>query len=216
VDRDTERFLTDLLAQPWAPKRGAAIELGCGTGPILRWLHRRGFTGLGVDVSATAISMARSQSRGLGLSFRRADVCAAAPGKPGTFDLAVDGHCLHCIIDPADRCAFLENARRLLRKNGLFVVLSMCAPANRRELARMFPGQRLIRRVVYVPSDRATGYEGHRIIDGRPSMPTRYLAHWRSILAEIKEAGFAVQLFRYNAPVPGDPSGDLGVAALVL
>lgn len=214
LDRDTEGFLKDVLTQTWAPKQGAAIELGCGTGPILRWLHRRGFTGLGVDVSATAISMARSQSQGLGLRYRRGDLCRRLPAKPGTFDLAVDGHCLHCIIEPADRKAFLENVRKLLKPGGLFVVMTMCAPVNREAFARLLPGQRLIRRVIYVPTDHAPRFEGHRVIQGRPHMPTRYLAHWRNLLSEIRNAGFELRLIRYSAATSEEPSGDLCVAAL--
>ena len=51
VDPDAERFLDDVLAQTWAPRAGRALELGCGTGPMLRWLAERGFRGVGIDVS---------------------------------------------------------------------------------------------------------------------------------------------------------------------
>jgi len=51
---ETKRFLKDVLSQPWAPKGGKAVEFGCGTGPIIRWICERGFSGLGLDISKTA------------------------------------------------------------------------------------------------------------------------------------------------------------------
>ena len=41
---ETNNFLKDVLSQPWAPKSGKVIELGCGTGPILRRVYKRGFS----------------------------------------------------------------------------------------------------------------------------------------------------------------------------
>jgi len=76
ITNDTKRFLMDVLAQPWAPKGGKVIELGCGTAPILRWLCKKKFEGLGVDVSKTAIKMAREQSKGFDIRFKRAEKCS--------------------------------------------------------------------------------------------------------------------------------------------
>jgi len=214
IEVNTVRFLNDALAQPWAPNGGKAIELGCGTGPILRHLCKKGFSGLGVDVSKTAIAMAREQSRGLGVRFKQADVCNYPAGKPRTFDLAVDGHCLHCITRQADRKAFLRTVHRLLRNDGLFIVLTMCAPVDRKKFSDVLPTQKLIGRVIYVPYDRAGEYEGTRTVNGRKYLPTRHLGHWRSILTELRTAGFEPQLIRYNRPAANDPIGDLAVGAL--
>ena len=65
---ETKRFLKDVLSQPWAPKAGKAVEFGCGTGPIIRWVCERGFTGLGFLISKTAIAMAKELKR-RGFSF---------------------------------------------------------------------------------------------------------------------------------------------------
>jgi SAM-dependent methyltransferase len=93
IDADTKRFLSEVLAKPWCPKGGRVIELGCGTGPILRWICKRGFSGLGVDVSRTAIAMAKGQSKGLNIRFKQADICCTGVEGSGKFDLAIDGHC---------------------------------------------------------------------------------------------------------------------------
>ena len=216
IDGDTRKFLVDVLGQRWAPKGGRAIELGCGTAPILRWVCRRGFSGLGVDVSKTAISMARAQSKGLDIRFRRADLCGPSVGKPGGFDLAVDGHCLHCITGREDRRAFLSNTRALLREGGLFVVLTMCSPVDRKGSPNVIRGQKLVDRVVYAPADEVGEYEGARRIGGRDYMPTRYLGHWKSILTELRAAGFEPQLIRFVHATPKDPTSELSVGALAV
>jgi SAM-dependent methyltransferase len=214
IDADTKRFLTDALAQPWGPKGGKVIEFGCGTGPILRWICKRDFSGLGIDVSKTAIAMAREQSKGLNIRFKRADICCIGVERIGKFDLAVDGHCLHCIIRPEDRKAFLKNSFKLLKKRGLFIVMTMCCPADRKIFSN-FKGQKLINHTIYMPYDKAREYEDFLTFDGRDYMPTRKVPHWKSILSEIQKAGFKIKLLRYNeASGQEDPFGCLSVAAL--
>jgi SAM-dependent methyltransferase len=212
---DAKRFLTYVLAQPWAPKDGMVIELGCGTGPILRWICKRGFRGLGVDVSKTAIAMAKEQSKGLNVKFKQADLCRIDTGKTGKFDLAIDGHCLHCIVRPEDRKAFLKNSFKLLRKGGLFIVMTMCSPANREIYSNVSKGQKLINHTIYFPYDKARQYENFITLDGRDYIPTRKVPHWKSILAEIRRAGFQIKLLQYGEAYGQEPFGDLSVAALV-
>lgn len=213
VDREIRHFLADVLRQPWSPRRGRAIELGCGTGPILRWLHGKGFTGMGIDVSRTAIAMAREQSRGLDLRFVQGDVCARRCRRHGVFDLVVDGHCLHCVLAPRDRKAFLENARSLLRPGGVLIVLCMCAPVDRRTLARVIPGQKLVGRLLYVPWEGAHAYEQSRLLGNTWHLPTRHVAAWSSILKEVEAAGFSVQRCLHDRPWGDDPFGTLCLAA---
>ena len=214
IDVDTKRFLVDVLAQTWAPKGGKAIELGCGTAPILRWVCKKGFSGLGVDVSKTAVAIAREQSRGLNIRFRRGDICKLSVDKVGKFDLAVGGHCLHCIIAPKNRRAFLKNTFRLLKKRGLFILMTMCAPVDLKIFSNTCEGQKLIDHTIYAPYEEAMEYEGFRTIGGCDYMPTRYVAHWRNILSEIRKAGFQIKLFRYSYPAGQDPIGSLAVGAL--
>lgn len=214
INAETRRFLTDALAQPWAPKSGRVIELGCGTGPILRWVCKKGFSGLGIDVSKTAIAMAREQSKGLNIRFKQSDLCRRGVEKTGKFDLAVDGHCLHCIIRPGDRKAFLRNSFKLLKKWGLFIVMTMCGPADRKIFSNLYGEQKLINHIIYFPHDKAREYEGFLTFGGRDYIPTRKVPHWKSILHEIRKAGFKIKLLRYNEASGQEPFGSLSVAAL--
>ena len=76
IDSNDRRFLEGVLVQPWAPRSGLVVEMGCGTGPMVRWFCKRGFRGLGVDISQTAVEMGREQSVGHDLVLRQGDVCA--------------------------------------------------------------------------------------------------------------------------------------------
>jgi SAM-dependent methyltransferase len=215
VDAGTKRFLNDALAQLWAPKGGRVIELGCGTGPILRWICKKKFSGLGIDVCKTAIAMAKEQSKGLNVKFRQADLCRIDVGKIGKFDLVIDGHCLHCINSAGDRKKFLKNSFKLLRKGGLFIVMTMCSPTDREALKDRRKDQKLINHTIYMLWDKAREYKDFITINGRAYLPIRKVPHWKSILSEIQQAGFKIKLLRYNeAYGQEEPCGFLSVAAL--
>ncbi len=214
IDSDAKRFLADALAQPWAPKLGRAIELGCGTGPLLRLICKKDFNGLGIDVSKTAVAMAKEQSKGLDVKFKRADICRIDTGKIGKFDLAIDGHCLHCILRLEDRKKFLKNSFKLLKKRGVFIVFTMCSPSDRKIFSKMCEKQVLRNYTIYAQYDKAREYEGLIVLNGRDYIPTRRVLHWKSILSEIREAGFKIKLVRYNKAFGQDPFGTLSVAAL--
>ncbi|MHC4124743.1 MAG: class I SAM-dependent methyltransferase [Planctomycetota bacterium] len=213
-ENDRRIILNDILAQPWAPKSGKAIEVGCGTGPILRSICKKGFTGLGIDISKTAINMAKEQSKSLDIKFKQADICKLNVNGTGKFDLAIDGHCLHCILEPKDRRAFLRNIFKLLKKDGVFVVMSMCSPVDRKAFLQAFKGQKLIDHIIYVPFDKAEEFEGFHKIKGQCYLPTRKVPHWKNILSEIRQAGFQTKLFRYAEPASQAPFGSLSIGAL--
>jgi len=215
IHPEAKRFLAEVLRQPWVAGKGKVIEFGCGTGPMLRWLAGRGFGGVGIEISKTAVSMARAQSKGTGLRFRQADVCGDCGERPGTFDLVVDGHCLHCVTHAADRWRFLANARRLLKPDGVLAVSTMCGPVDRRAWRAKFPMYKLIEGAVYFAMADAERYSDSRKLGERRCTPIRYIGHWKGILAEIKRAGFEARLIRYSGPYEGCPNGTLSVVATV-
>lgn len=210
---ETKRFLNDVLSQPWAPKGGKAVEFGCGAGPIIRWICERGFTGLGLDVSKTAIAMAKEQSDRHNVRFQRGDVCNLNTTRLGKFDLVVDGYCYHCITDPKDRKAFLQTAFNLLKPGGVFVLLSMCAPVEKKHFKQAWKGVKLYRRIVYLPW-KGNYCENMRVFAGQNYKPDRYVAHWKNVIAEVNNAGFDSMLIRYNANNYKDAIGTLTVGAV--
>jgi len=206
-------FLKDVLSQPWAPKGGRVIELGCGTGPILRRVCKSGFSGVGVDVSKTAITMAKEQSKGLDIKFRQGDVCNLNAKSLGKFDLAIDGLCLHCITGAKDRKAYFDNVSKILKDGGLFVLLTMCGPMNRKRFSEACKGHKIAKKVVYVPFEDKS-YGRLTKFNGKTYLPSRYIGHWKEILSEIRRASFTSKLIRYNANNSKDFCGTLTVGAL--
>lgn len=103
-----------------------SMEIGCGTGPIACLLAARGWRVRGIDVSATAIAMARehADARGLSVCFDVADICTL-PVQPDQHDLIVDGHCLHCLAADQDRRKALATVHRLLKPDGVFLIETM-------------------------------------------------------------------------------------------
>jgi SAM-dependent methyltransferase len=215
MDPAVPEFLEKALALDAAPKAGKALELGCGTGPIARWLCGKGFSTVGVDVSATAVEMAKEQSEGLDARFVAGDVCGEFVKIPGRFDLAVDGHCLHCITRAEDRARFFENAHRALRTGGMLVVLTMCAPVDRKAAAEVLGGhQRLMGSIVYAECAALEECEDTRTVGGKPHFPSRYVGHRRDIVKEIRAACFEPVHTSVTDPSSGDPFSTLHLAAV--
>ena len=116
-----------ILSKSHVPKRGRALELGCGEGHLCRLLETRGFEATGVDISGVAIGWAREKAAEASTArYVQADLCAPDVLPEERFDLIVDGNCLHCIIGD-DRVQFLRNARRLLADGGVFFISSLCS-----------------------------------------------------------------------------------------
>jgi len=210
---DTLLFLKDIFRQPWMPKHGRAIELGCGTGPILRWICKKGFGGLGIDISPTAVSMAKEQSKGYPVKFRRGDVCRLDSYRLGKFDLAIDGLCLHCITEARDRKKYLNNVFNILNEGGLFILFTMCDPVDRKLFYHMCKGHKLIGKKIYVPF-HGTRYDHVLTLGEKTCLPSRYIGHWKDILAEVTRAGFELKLIRYNTCHSKDPFGTLTLGAI--
>jgi 2-polyprenyl-3-methyl-5-hydroxy-6-metoxy-1,4-benzoquinol methylase len=210
---ETLAFLKDVLRQLWAPKSGRAIEMGCGTGPMLRWVCKKGFCGLGIDISRTAISMAKDQSKGLHIQFRQGDVCHLDTSGLGKFDLAIDGLCLHCITATKDRKRYLDNVFKILNKGGLFVLLTMCGPMDKKKFHEVCKGHKIVGKTIYAPFD-AKGYGKISRFNGKPYLPSRYIEHWKDILDQVHRAGFELKLIRYNAHNRKDFCGTLTVGAI--
>jgi len=213
VDKYTERFLLEVSDEPWSPKPpGRALELGCGTAPLLRWLYARGWAGTGVDVSPTAIEMAREQSASLDLDLRVGDVLALDFVADTSVDLVVDGHCFHCLTDPNDHPKFFSEVARVLKPGGCFVLLTMCRPILRKAFREKYVGLR--GNWIYARSATVDEFEGIIDIKGVPHLPVRYLEDWKVLLKRVRRVGLSARLVRLALCHEGEPFSDLSVAAV--
>ncbi len=207
IEPAVERFLTDALEQSWVPASGAALELGCGTGPLSRWLHARGWE----VTSATAIELARSQSRGLPIRYLQESATRLSSIADVAMDLVLDGQCLHCITDDGEREAYFREAARVLRPGGCLLLLSMARPVLAARFRALHGPLRQGR--VYRESASRDDAAGSIRIDGRNWVPVRCLEHWRLLLQRLKGAGLEPRLIRLNNCHPEDPLSYLACAA---
>lgn len=210
---EINNFLKDVLLQPYAPKQGRILELGCGTGPILRRVCKKTFSGVGIDISKTAITMAKEQSKGLDIKFKQGDACNLNIKNLGKFDIVIDGLCLHCITDIKDRKAYFDNVYKLLKDGGLYILLTMCSPMDRKRFFKECKGQKIIKKVAYVPFENKDCWKLTKF-NGKYYLPTRYIGHWKDILSELKKAGLSPKLIRYNTHNDKDFCGTLMTGCL--
>ncbi|MGA9098222.1 MAG: class I SAM-dependent methyltransferase, partial [Methanotrichaceae archaeon] len=101
------------------------IDLGCGAGNYAIYLASIGFDVTGVDISPTAIRLAKenAEKNGVKSNFLVADVLGKLDEVPGTFDFAYDWELLHHIF-PEERKKYVENVHKILNPRGKY--LSVC------------------------------------------------------------------------------------------
>lgn len=172
----------------------SALEVGCGSGPIACFLATKGLTVRGIDVSSTALEMARENAarRGINVRFDAADICDL-PDQPDRYDLIVDGHCLHCIVSDEHRRCALDTIRRLLKPRGLFLIETMIAHPG-----LIVKGNYRIdpRGVLLIAVDDPEGQEGAIRSDGQCFAPYRRLLSADQVARELGDAGLAIQFKR--------------------
>ncbi len=101
------------------------VDLGCGTGSYAIFLAGRGFDVTGIDISPTAIGMAKRSAaqKNVGCRFIAADVLGEMTEVRDRFDFAYDWQLLHHIF-PEDREIYVSNVVWLLHAGGDY--LSVC------------------------------------------------------------------------------------------
>jgi len=92
------------------------LEVGCGSGWMLRLMQARGWRAEGVDFDEKAVAYARAQGLHVGLGDIRAQGYAAQ-----SFDAIVGSHLIEHLYEPEE---FLRECRRLLTQNGRLVLVT--------------------------------------------------------------------------------------------
>lgn len=97
------------------------LDLGCGSGPVLAELRRRGIDAVGLDASPDMLENARRRLRSLGLDEAGLQLgdCRAAPYPAASFDVVA---CLGVISYVEDYEPVLDEIVRLLKPGGTALV----------------------------------------------------------------------------------------------
>ena len=183
-----------LAAMPGALHGRSALEFGCGSGPICCFLAARGWTVRGIDVSPTALEMARQNAaqRGLKVQYDAADICSMAE-HPDRYDLVIDGHCLHCLVYDEHRREALTAIHRLLKPEGLFLAETMISHP-----ALIVKGNYRIdpQGVLSIKVDNPKGQDDAFKSGSEWFAPYRRLLTADQVSTELRDMGFVIQFQR--------------------
>ena len=171
---DWQQTWLPLVSRSAFPQTGKLLELGCGAGNVSIALAQVGYTVSGIDIAPTAIAWAREKAIAaqVEVEFVEGSVLTLEAFADESFDVAVDGRCLHCIIG-GDREHFLAAAYRVLKPGGVLTLCSMCNDV---------PDTPHFRET-YDPQSRCTIQQG---------IATRYIGNSNDILREVMAAGFRI------------------------
>ena len=180
--------------QPF-PTTGKLLELGCGAGNLSIKFAQLGYDVTGVDIAPTAIDWARENvaNANVDVTFLQNDVLILPAIADVSFDIALDGHCFHCIIG-SDRSQFLQTAHRILKPSGILIINTMCnqVPKNAKWLDQFDPKSRCLM---------------------HGDIATRYIGDSNDILQEIINASFRIMSAEISPPKHSEDLADLQVIA---
>ena len=101
------------------------IDFGCGTGTYAIYLASKGFTVTGIDISSTAITIAKRnvKEKKVKCNFIIADVLSDLSKIENNYDFAYDWELLHHIF-PEKRQEYIKNIYNLLNPGGTYLSVS--------------------------------------------------------------------------------------------
>jgi SAM-dependent methyltransferase len=110
--------LVGFLAAGTLLPAATVVDLGCGAGTNAVFIAGLGFRVIGVDISPSALEIARGRAvaAGVTVDWRRGSVLDL-PVDSGSIDLAYDRGCFHG-IGAADRDLYADEVHRVLRPGG--------------------------------------------------------------------------------------------------
>ena len=164
------------------------LDLGTGAGTAALYFARLGARIVGVDVSSSAVDMAKKNAQNLGLSvdFMVADITQLELNQ--TFDIVIDSTLLHCLIGK-DRDAFYSVAKKHLVNDGKLFINTMIAD----ELVQTrFNDKYFVFQDDILWSLGIDEIGERKEINGKSYFPHRTLLTHNDQLAEFERYGFRV------------------------
>jgi SAM-dependent methyltransferase len=120
------------------------LDLGSGTGKNSLFLAERGSDVVGIELSKTAVQMAkkRAEERELDVHFQTGDIGTTIPYEDASFDLILDVVSSNS-LNEAERRVYLKEMKRLLMPDGHVFVKALCKDGDKHasNLIEKFPGK---------------------------------------------------------------------------
>lgn len=167
-DEGASPALTTFLSKH--PMQGEILVPGCGTGHDVRAIAKLGGRVLGLDLSETALRMARSAPYVAEEAYEQANLFDLPTSWNGRFDWVVEHTCF-CAIPPVRRSDYLQAITRVLKPNGYYFGVFYMTPAapqgpphgtTREEISSLFdPYLTLIEE--WIPQENFEGRQGREL-----------------------------------------------------
>lgn len=104
-------------------KESEVFEYGCGTGTGACLLANKGYSVDAMDISPTAIEIAKAKAleRNLKVNYTNQDILALS-GMNKEYDIILDNYCLQSIVTDGDRSKLFSIVRSGLKKSGFYII----------------------------------------------------------------------------------------------
>lgn len=120
------------------------LDLGSGTGKNSLFLAERGSNVVGIELSKTAVRMAkeRAEARELDAHFQTGDIGTTIPYEDANFDVILDVVSSNSLTE-AERRVYIKEMKRLLKPGGYVFVKALCKDGDKHalNLIEKFPGK---------------------------------------------------------------------------
>jgi SAM-dependent methyltransferase len=142
---DTLRFLKFLKKeQKFKIENKKILDLGCGTGRNANYLAEQGNNVIGIEISKTALNVARNRADELGVKvdYRLGDIGEKYDIEDLSIDLVLDVTSSNS-LDEKGRKIYLDEVKRVLKPGGYFFVRALCKDGNKnvKNLLKDSPGK---------------------------------------------------------------------------
>lgn len=142
---DTLRFLKFLKKeQKYKVEEKSILDLGCGTGRNSNYLADIGNTVIGIEISKTAITLAKNRAKEMGVNvdYRLGDIGESYDIKDNSVDIVIDVTSSNSLNEKG-RVVYLNEINRVLKTGGYLFVRALCKDGNKnvKNLLKQSPGR---------------------------------------------------------------------------
>ncbi|MBK5215717.1 MAG: class I SAM-dependent methyltransferase [Candidatus Pacebacteria bacterium] len=142
---DTLRFLKFLKKdRKYRVEDKVVLDLGCGTGRNANYLAERGNKVIGIEISKTALNLAKERAKNLGVevNYRLGDIGEKYEIKDNSVDIVIDVTSSNS-LNETGRENYLNEVNRVLKKGGYFFVRALAKDGNKnvKNLLKDNPGR---------------------------------------------------------------------------
>jgi len=119
------------------------LDLGCGTGRNSNYLADQGHTVTGIEISETALKLAkeRAEEKSLTVTYIKGSIGTPFPFADNSFDVAIDVTSSNSLSEK-ERAVYLKETSRVLKPGGWLFVRALCKDGdqNAKNLIKTNPG----------------------------------------------------------------------------